>query len=499
MLKHTYQRLLRIREKASQRGQILVMSALILPTMFGFAGIAIDVGLLMVYRSEYQHAADAAAIAGAQAWLEDGQSSARPLAERYAEKNGFVDGVDDTEVSVSFPASCGVPATTGNCVQVNITKTNPTFFIRILGKSEQSVGASAVARIINGPRPYALIVLDETACPAYNHSGTGNLILSGGGAIVNSNGTSGSGGDCPGMSAQQTGGAIINADLCYTSDSPPVEVPCTLDHLSGTGWEHPEGQASPLPTTVNAPVPDPLATMDRPEPCTDLAGTTPSGCIKASPDSGGTATAPLHKVVPGNATLRPGTYYGGLTINGGSSATVTFMPGLYVMAGGEGNTSTNRGFRWRSSGSATISGLSSEGVTIYNTDNSAATASRDRPCGALDVASSGTLALRAPADSGAKGPWDDNPVDDGDRLDGVQLMLFWQDDSCTETFKYTGTSHTARGIFYLPEAALDLAGGGSIGAIQVIVDKLDYTGSGNTTITYENYITVVRPSWSLVE
>src|SRR6266511_3737761 len=145
-----------------QRGQVLVMTALMLPVLMGFAGLAVDVGLLMMRRTDEQRAADAAAIAGAQAWLSNGKGTASGQSESeavlFATKNGYTDAVNDTSVEITYPSSCGLKTTYSNCIKVTISRTAPNLFMRVLGKDKSTVTASAIGVMDSSPRPYALIV-----------------------------------------------------------------------------------------------------------------------------------------------------------------------------------------------------------------------------------------------------------------------------------------------------------------------------------------------------
>ena len=51
--------------KKSQRGAVIMLFALLLPVLFGFMGLGIDVGLAYVEKGKVQDIADAAALAGA--------------------------------------------------------------------------------------------------------------------------------------------------------------------------------------------------------------------------------------------------------------------------------------------------------------------------------------------------------------------------------------------------------------------------------------------------
>ena len=52
-----------------ERGTIFVLTALLLPLMFGFLGFAYDVGNLYMHKARLQNTADAAVLAGARAYI----------------------------------------------------------------------------------------------------------------------------------------------------------------------------------------------------------------------------------------------------------------------------------------------------------------------------------------------------------------------------------------------------------------------------------------------
>src|SRR5712692_10818918 len=61
-----------IRRRPAERGQTIVLVAVALVSLLGMAALAIDVVTLYVARSEMQRAADAAALAGAKAFVDSG-------------------------------------------------------------------------------------------------------------------------------------------------------------------------------------------------------------------------------------------------------------------------------------------------------------------------------------------------------------------------------------------------------------------------------------------
>ena len=81
-----------------ERGYVIMMSALLILPLMAFAGFATDIGAWYSQAAKMQRAADAAALAGVP-YLPD-LSRATDEAERAAERNGFVDGVDDITIDV---------------------------------------------------------------------------------------------------------------------------------------------------------------------------------------------------------------------------------------------------------------------------------------------------------------------------------------------------------------------------------------------------------------
>ena len=72
------------RLRKQPRGQALVTIALSLVVLLGFGGLAVDVGFLMMARNELQNAADAAALAGAQAFYSGSSTPNWAAAEALA-------------------------------------------------------------------------------------------------------------------------------------------------------------------------------------------------------------------------------------------------------------------------------------------------------------------------------------------------------------------------------------------------------------------------------
>lgn len=81
--------------KKSQRGAVIVLFALLLPVLFGFMGLGIDVGLAYVEKGKVQDIADAAALAGAAKLSANGNNNMDAIeaaVKRYVEANGIALG-----------------------------------------------------------------------------------------------------------------------------------------------------------------------------------------------------------------------------------------------------------------------------------------------------------------------------------------------------------------------------------------------------------------------
>jgi Flp pilus assembly protein TadG len=495
-----------------ERAQVLILSALVLPVMLGFSGLAIDVGLLMAHRAERQNTADAAAIAGAQFLMYNPGNTAGATAEAcaYAQKNGYGAGTcPSAEVRVSIPPTSGPNTSNLGAVEVVVTKTDPTFFIKILGKNDATVQARAVGTSKPRKVNYALVVLDPTVCDAFTTSS--DITINGGGAIVNSTATTG--GSCIGESAKQNGGSIITAQSCLDKLGAPIV--CTLDYNPRGKWTIPNNAvASPAPTKA-PPFPDPLTCgppagsqahigedyCPRPVPCS--ASGTPTGCVPASPDTVGSPNNSRLTQITGNGEtiLRPGTYYGGIKI-ASTSGTIRFSPGIYVLAGSDHNENAG-GFKYTS---GNICGLRqpsdpvtfcpvATSVTIFNTSNPYAGNAGDRPCNSLDMTGSGLLKLAAPTVR--------RSASIVTTFAGYKNMLIWQDDTCNQPFKFAGSSSgsswTATGLMYLPQGSMQVTGGGNFGSVQIITKTFSQGGSQVITINFSRYVDTDTQQWKLVE
>jgi len=288
-------------------GQALLLMALSMIVLCGFAGLGIDMGYLRYMKRQMQAATDSAALAGA---AEVGYGDVTSAANADAAKNGFTDGVDGTQITVNNPPISGMNKGNPRYVGVLISQKQPTFFMKLFGVKSEMVSASAEA--YSGVSGGCIYALNPSTSSAFTINGNANLTAQCG-ILDNSNNYKAAlvtdGGGC--LTAKYIGvvGQFKNDSSCQTS---------------------------PTPVTGIAGFSDPLAYLPAP---------TVGSCDYQSVSISG-----------GTTTLYPGVYCGGINISGGSTD-ITFSPGTYIINGGGMSVS----------GGANVYG---NGVTFYITGTS---------------------------------------------------------------------------------------------------------------------------------
>lgn len=131
----------------SKRGAVSVLVAVSMLALLGFLALAIDLGMLYTAHNDAQRAADAAALAGASAFLEQEAALAVPEARmramEYARRNTFQNGpIDSNEVFIRV-----VPES--SLVGVRIERDSVrTLFARVFGIRHVPIGAYAAAQAV---------------------------------------------------------------------------------------------------------------------------------------------------------------------------------------------------------------------------------------------------------------------------------------------------------------------------------------------------------------
>lgn len=244
-----------------EAGQALYLAAVSLVVVAGLLGLGIDMGMLRYEKRLQQTAADAAAITGASDLRYGGVTQG---AMNAAKTNGFADtgsycttGCPNTgdagyvTVTVnsaattggpeSGPHSCGVDPNCKDYVEVLVSAVHPTYFMRIFGRTKETVTTRAVAGNVEGGGPNGTCLYGlglSAGVPVINASVALNL------------------GAC-GISVNGIITGVVNAVNCllsgcsYNPNTPAVADP--LSYLSppcsscagGVAWNGLSGNLSP--------------------------------------------------------------------------------------------------------------------------------------------------------------------------------------------------------------------------------------------------------------
>ena len=160
------------RNLSNRRGVTTVLAAILMVTMLGFVAFGVDVGYMLLVKTQLQVAADSAAMAAA-ANMSGTQSAMDTVAQQYAayhQAGGKTVTLQTSDIQYGLWDSTARTFTSssqaGNAIRVTArrdssTGGNNTFFGRIFGINSFNVSASAVsagesARYLLRGRPFRL-------------------------------------------------------------------------------------------------------------------------------------------------------------------------------------------------------------------------------------------------------------------------------------------------------------------------------------------------------
>ena len=135
------------READGERGQVLVLVALLLVGLVAVAGLMTDGGIVFTQRRDLQNSADAAALAGAMQIDEDayrasgGTNVVLDQGAAYQAAVKYLAGEGDSNYSVRA-------STTG--VDVQVSRRAATAFLRVIGIDGVTISAHALAEPQHG-------------------------------------------------------------------------------------------------------------------------------------------------------------------------------------------------------------------------------------------------------------------------------------------------------------------------------------------------------------
>jgi Flp pilus assembly protein TadG len=151
--------------KKSRRAAVVVLVALLIVFLLGMVAFGVDIGYIVLVRTQLQAAADSAAMAAVVEMVNDPDNT-YSMAQSYASKH-WAGGEDvaletadvqigswDSEAKTFTPSAS---STSGNAVKVTARRSSvPLFFGAVLGKREFDTEASAVA--MANPRDICFVV-----------------------------------------------------------------------------------------------------------------------------------------------------------------------------------------------------------------------------------------------------------------------------------------------------------------------------------------------------
>lgn len=414
--------------KTTEKGQVVVILAVVLVSLLGFSALAIDVGTIFADRRFDQNAADAAALAGAVA-------AAQVMEDEHVSYEAFTCNGSNADVQQAIDSAVdaailraadnhftiadnldnqhGVTVECGNIdngsyfiqyldIKVMITSDVQTAFAHLFYPGPFRNTVEAVARVrprISPGLGYAIVALSET-CTANKD----NLIFSGSSTVTINNS-----GVFSNSCLKANGNVVVNAD-----DGIKYMVEKVL-----------AGGVTVNPTPTKATVPLPRIPFNPP----DCSGLTDRGSWS------------------GSGTISPGRY-SQIRLNSGN---LTMQPGLYCL-----------------SGDFTVTGGlldGQQGVTIYITSG--------------NFASSGNATLKLSA------PTTENPP-------ALRGMLIYLAQGNTGNVTLAGTVDSFfTGTIYAPSGSVDLGGNNSTVSVyetQVIGNKVNVHGDVNMVINYDDSV-----------
>lgn len=388
----------------SERGAAAVYVALVLPAFVGAGGLAVDVASWYATKRIMQTGVDAAAYAAALDLARQGLDLSPDLAEIQAVaddaagRNGIV-----TAVTVNVPPLSGPAAGDPQTVEVIAIQAAPVYFTGLFLAAAPSITTRAVAKaVVSDACVWALHPSEKGALTV---SGTAEVDLNCG-MVVNSNHED---------AIDQSGTSCLSAT--------------SISVVGG----YDGNCVSPEPEVQVPNYGDPLSSLEEPE---------FSGC-----DYNSEVTVSGGEI----ATLTPGVYCKGISING----EVTFEPGLYVLDG----------VGLDIQGNAVITNAENAfgGVTFYLTGSGSKYAD-------VKIASGSDVTL-TPVTTGAL----------------PNVLMFQHRNAKNGQSKLTGQAKMhLNGIIYFPNSEVEFTGGSTVDKAEILLvaSTLKFTGNAYLNADY---------------
>jgi Flp pilus assembly protein TadG len=402
-----------------QEGQQLVLMCMLLPVLLAGMGLVIDMGATYQHLRVAQAAADAGATAAAAA-LNSGKTMAQAItiAREYAQQNGF----HTAAVQVYNPPISGAYRD-ANHLQVVVTdQVRPVYISFVWRGTFTTAGRATTGATPNPAADSSFIVLDRTAAHSLYITGGATLRVTQGNFYVNSNAAD----------------ALKLDNGAHISSQQPGKVVGGISIAAGSGYL--AGSATAI---SNLPTPPTPALVPLDDPYKDIPQPNPSDTVSYPIRNGG---SPYVIDNAHTGTIQPGTYVGGVSVQGG--ATLTLQPGVYIFKNGNFSIGND----------AHVTG---NGVLLFFTGSSNGTPSH------LDV-TGGVSPVFTPIQNGS--------------LAGITV---WQDRATAPTINWGNgiALVNVTGVIYMPSANLNVMGGANVMQANLIVNTLNMSNGCSMTIS----------------
>ena len=163
----------------NERGAYMVFFAILIPILFGCAGLAVDLGNGFARHARLQKAADAAVLAAAYVYDKDNVTDLKTVAHTYLEANLYADTAmrDNYKIDkiTKRVYGDGTDETKGVLLSLYVSQNVDTTFMRILGLQKIPVSVEATARLVpdspitGDPGVFGFTMVAGYSGPVENH------------------------------------------------------------------------------------------------------------------------------------------------------------------------------------------------------------------------------------------------------------------------------------------------------------------------------------------
>jgi Flp pilus assembly protein TadG len=279
------------RPQKSQRGQAIVLVALMIVVLFGFVGLSIDGGRAYLDRRHLQAAVDAAALAAAYKYMNtsDYSASEQLAASTYASNEELYGSPSCTGLG-TLAASCTFGDPWGQAMSINVTNKSiagvsfavavshslPVAIMSVLGSGATvtiAAAATAVARKA-GTNGAAILTLAPAGCggnggQSLTFQGTSKTFVTGdiwsNGSIFDNSAANGG----------SVNGNVV--DTCGTTPALTTPTPWTVSGVQANGWTMPDPNY-PMPALNASPGSWSSGSGSTEQPGTYTTDPRPNGC-----------------------------------------------------------------------------------------------------------------------------------------------------------------------------------------------------------------------------